>query len=73
MKRRDITELQIQEVLHNPQQTEEIRSGRRLFQSMVSFKDGKKMYLLRIFVDIDKDPAEVVTVYRTSKIEKYWR
>lgn len=22
---------------------------------------------------IDRDPAEVVTVYRTSKIEKYWR
>jgi len=28
-------------------------------------------YLMRVFVDIDRDPAEVVTVYRTSKIGKY--
>ena len=30
-------------------------------------------YLVRVFVDVDRDPAEVVTVYQTSKIEKYWR
>ncbi len=30
-------------------------------------------YLVRVFIDIDRSPAEVVTVYRTSKIEKYWR
>jgi hypothetical protein len=34
--------------------------------------DGKS-YLLRVFVDIGPDKAEVVTVYRTSRIEKYWR
>ena len=27
----------------------------------------------RVFVDVDRDPPEVVTVYRTSKLEKYWR
>jgi len=26
-----------------------------------------------VFVDIDRQPPEVVTAYRTSKIEKYWR
>ena len=30
-------------------------------------------YLLRVFVDTDREPPEVVTVYRTSKITKYWR
>jgi hypothetical protein len=30
------------------------------------------MYLVRVFVDVDRDPAEVVTAYRTSKISKYW-
>ena len=30
-------------------------------------------YLVRVFVDLDRDPPEVVTVYRTSKIDKYWR
>jgi len=24
-------------------------------------------------VEVDRDPPEVVTVYRTSKIDKYWR
>jgi len=24
-------------------------------------------------VDVDRSPAEVVTAYRTSKIDKYWR
>ena len=32
-----------------------------------------KRYLVRLFVDVDRAPAEVVTAYRTSKIEKYWR
>jgi hypothetical protein len=29
--------------------------------------------LVRVFVDVDRTPAEVVAVYRTSKIAKYWR
>ena len=32
----------------------------------------EKQYLVRVFVDLDRHPAEVVTAYRTSKIEKYW-
>jgi hypothetical protein len=24
-------------------------------------------------VDIDRQPPEVVTVYRSSKVQKYWR
>ena len=31
------------------------------------------MYLLRTVVAMEKEPPVVVTVYRTSKIEKYWR
>lgn len=30
-------------------------------------------YLVRVFVNIDRKPAEVVTTYRTSKVLKYWR
>lgn len=32
-----------------------------------------KQYLLRVVVNDVVDPAVVVTVYRTSKIAKYWR
>jgi uncharacterized protein YuzE len=31
--------------------------------------DGRR-YVVRVFVDIDRVPAEVVTVYRSSKIAK---
>jgi hypothetical protein len=31
------------------------------------------MYLVRVVVDVDREPPRVVTVYRTTKLEKYWR
>lgn len=34
---------------------------------------GVRRYLVRVFVDVDRNPAEVITVYRTSKIGTYWR
>ena len=37
------------------------------------FCSETRMYLVRVFVDIDREPAEVVTTYRSSKIAKYWR
>jgi hypothetical protein len=42
-------------------------------QSVLLMGATGQEYLVRVFVDIDRDPAEVVTVYRTSKIGKYWR
>jgi len=41
-------------------------------ESVVDFGGGK-MLLLRAIVEDWKEPAEVVTVYRTSKIAKYMR
>ncbi len=35
-------------------------------------EDGKS-YLVRVIVNNTIEPAVVVTVYRTSKINKYWR
>lgn len=32
-----------------------------------------KRYLVRVFVDVDRTPAEIITAYRTSRIERYWR
>ena len=33
---------------------------------------GGKQYVVRVIIE-EGDPVTVVTVYRTSKIEKYWR
>ena len=59
-------------VLHNPQQVVPEREPRKAYQSVVDFGGGR-IFLLRAIVDDAADPAIVVTVYRTSKIGKYWR
>ena len=71
IQRRGISQEMIREVLENPGQRITVRQGREVFQNR--FESGGKTFLLRIFVDVDRNPAEVVTAYRTSKIEKYWR
>ena len=73
MRRRSISEAEIAKVLLEPEQTAMVRTGRTVCQAMVEFGEPPRIGLLRIFIDVDRDPPEVVTVYRTSKIEKYWR
>ncbi len=71
MQRRRLAELAIRGVLAAPEQRFPVRPGRDVLQSRVAV--AGKTYLLRVFIDIDRDPAEVVTVYRTSQVAKYWR
>lgn len=73
MKRRGLGENTIHAILTAPEQWLEVRPGRVLLQSRLSMEAPKKTYLVRVFVDVDRHPAEVVTVYRTTKISKYWR
>lgn len=73
MQRRTITETEVAAVLADPEQREEVRPNRCVYQSRLSFGENSMPYLLRVFVDTLPEPAEVVTVYRTSKLEKYWR
>ena len=65
--RRNISRDVVSATLTAPEQRFEVRPGREVFQSRV---DGG---LIRVFVDVDRQPAEVVTAYITSKIQKYWR
>lgn len=71
MRRRRIDESAVRAVLAAPEQRHPVRRGRDVLQSRVEF--AGMTYLLRVFVDVDLTPAEVVTVYRTSNIRKYWR
>jgi len=71
VSRRGLEKRDIDEVLKNPAQRWDLRPGRAVLQSKT--KQDEIEYLLRVFVDIDRTPAEVVTAYRTSKIAKYWR
>ncbi|MDD5094973.1 MAG: hypothetical protein PHV74_11430 [Dehalococcoidia bacterium] len=71
IQRRGIPLDMVRAIVHKPEQRLMVREGREVFQSRVQMS-GKR-YLIRVFVDTDRAPAEVVTVYRTSKIDKYWR
>jgi len=71
MHRRGIDETTVCQVLTQPEKREVVRPGREVLQSRLELEG--QIYLVRVFVDIARVPPEVVTVYRTSKIEKYWR
>jgi len=72
MERRSIPLNLLESVLESPQQVVSERGGKRTYQSQLDFGAGK-IFLLRAIVDETVDPPIVVTVYRTSKITKYWR
>jgi hypothetical protein len=71
MHRRGIDEEVVRQVMAAPEQDFDLRPGRTVRQSRIQM--GGKVYLVQVIVDIDRTPAEVVTVYRTGKISKYWR
>lgn len=61
----------VKQVLAAPEQTEPDREGREIYQSR--FEKDKRTYLLRVVVDVDRTPPEVVTVYLASEVAKFWR
>jgi hypothetical protein len=72
IRRRRIPRSLLDSLLQNPQQVVPEQGGRKAYQSQLDFGGGR-IFLLRAIVVDDVDPAIVVTVYRTSKIGKYWR
>jgi len=65
IKERRIEPDQVRAVLERPEQVRPVREGRVVAQAVVGGR------LLRVFVDVDRTPPEVVTAYRTSRIDKY--
>lgn len=72
MERRNISQSLLEDVLEQPQQIVNEYGGKKAYQSKIDFGGGK-IYLLRVVVDDTINPSVVITAYRTSKIEKYWR
>jgi hypothetical protein len=71
MERRGIDQTVLRAILAAPEQRHTLRAGRDVLQSRISIR--AKTYLMRVFVDVDRKPAAVVTVYVTSNVAKYWR
>ena len=72
-KRGGLSEKLVRLVLSSPEQRMDVRPGRVILQSRIPMGEPAKTYLLRVFLDVDRRPAQVVTVYRTGKISKYWK
>jgi hypothetical protein len=68
LARRGISEELVRRVLAAPEQRLIVRPGRVILQSRTMIEG--RMYLVRVVVDVDRQPAEVVTVYRTSKVAR---
>lgn len=71
MQRRVLTAGQVRSVLAAPEEVFLLREGRIAAHGLISIGKPAKIYLLRVVVDVDREPAVVVTVYKTSKINKY--
>jgi hypothetical protein len=71
LSRRALDEETVRGVLASPEQRASVRPGREVLQSRRTIL-GRE-YLVRVFVDTDRQPPEVVTAYRTTKVRKYWR
>ncbi len=72
MNRRGIPLNIVEIVLQNPGQIVDEHGNKKAYQSIIDARTGKN-YLVRVILNDTVDPAKVVTVYKTSKIEKYWR
>ena len=62
MQRRDVTDGLVQHVVAAPEQRFPVRDGRVVLQSRVTMGRPPKMYLVRVVIDIDRRPAEVVKI-----------
>jgi len=71
MRRRGIPLAVVEAVLAAPGQKTPNHGNVVCYQTKVEI--NRKPYLVRVMVDEIAAPPIVVTVYRTSKINKYWR
>ena len=69
MSRRDISRDMLERVMVSPDRILHQGDCIKVFQK-IAITDKSK-YLYRVFVNNCKEPALVITVYKTSKIEKY--
>ena len=71
-RRRGISEELVFRVASAPEQTLRAPRAREIRQSRVVDPASGKLRLLRVVVETGPGQDAIVTVYRTSKITKYW-
>jgi hypothetical protein len=71
LKERKLSKNLVSRILAKPDQVLAGQKGRRIAQAIVG-EEGVE-FLVRVVYEEEGDITEVVTVYRTTKIKKYWR
>lgn len=72
MIRRQLPREMVVQTIEHPDQVVPASGGRVIHQSIFRFADGRR-FLIRAVVEKRDDELFGITVYRTSKIDKYWR
>ena len=73
LQERGIRERLVHETLRHPEQVVELGGGQKVYHRRHRDKKQQKEYLVRVFVEMRHATMRVRSVYRTSKIHKYWR
>jgi hypothetical protein len=73
IQRRGLDIAILEKVINEPAQIIEMRPHRYVYQSIMPIGGTAEKYLIRVIIDMDRTPFEIVTAYKTSKIAKYWR
>ena len=71
LERRGIPREWIEETIKFPEQIVDGYGGRKVAQKKYVIED--KEYLLRVVYEEEEELNVVVTVYRTSQVERYWK
>lgn len=66
MQLRNISQNEVEQILQVPDKVIKDNTGQAIYQKSI----GEK-YIYRVFVNDNKNPPLIKTVYKTSKISKY--
>ena len=70
LKERNIPEDLVKDVIRHPGQVVESYKSRKVAQDIVEYKN--EQFLIRVVYEEKRSMLEVITVYLTKKVKKYW-
>ena len=72
MRSRNLTTDQIKEAIKNPDQHFHNQIG-TVIHKVLNVNESNKKLLLRVFYKEEEDRIVIISAYKTSNIEKYWK
>ena len=72
IRSRNLTTDQIKEAIKNPDEKFQNEIG-NVVHKVLKDDESRKEYLLRIFYKEEEGRILIISAYKTSKIEKYWK